>query len=242
MPGSHRGRRFSLLRAGIGSAAAVGLGWAGYAAVAWNRYGRATRKGGPDVTLDRYLPAYEVREHHQVRVRAPAPATWEAAQQLDFSRSPLVQAIFRGRELLMGAQAGPRAPARGFLQEILSLGWWVLAEEAGREMVFGAVTQPWQADVRFRGVPPETFAAFDEPGYARIAWTFSVEPAGADASIFRTETRVATTDPDSRARFRRYWSIFSPGIVLIRLEMMRLVKADAERRGQGGMARPSTSR
>jgi hypothetical protein len=161
-------------------------------------------------------------------VSAPAAATYQAVRQLDFDRSPAVRAIFRGRELLMGAHPGAAAPARGFLEEIVALGWQVLADEPGRAMVFGAATQPWQADVRFRGLPPETFAAFDEPGYAKIAWDFSVEPAGPHASIFRTETRVATTDAESRARFRRYWSIFSPGIVLIRREMLRLVKRDAE--------------
>lgn len=34
--------------------------------------------------------------------------------------------------------------------------------------------------------------------------------------MFRTETRVATTDPASRRRFRRYWTVFSAGILLIR--------------------------
>lgn len=53
---------------------------------------------------------------------------------------------------------------------------------------------------------------------------------GATESIFTIETRVATTDPASRARFRRYWAFFSPGIVLIRLASLPLVKRDAERR------------
>jgi hypothetical protein len=231
----------SLLRAGAGVAAAVGLGWAGYAAVAWSRYGRARRKGEPDVLLDRFLPVCEVCERHEITVRAPAAATWQAASELDFRRSAVIQAIFRGRELLMSAPPGPPRQPRPFLDEILALGWRVLAEEPGREMVFGAVTQPWRADVRFRGLSPEAFAGFEEPGYARIAWSISVEPAGAGASIFRTETRVATTDPDSRARFRRYWAVYSPGIVLIRLEMLRLVKGGAEGRRQGALARPSTS-
>jgi hypothetical protein len=30
--------------------------------------------------------------------------------------------------------------------------------------------------------------------------------------------------------FRRYWSIFSPGILLIRREALRVVRAEAERR------------
>jgi hypothetical protein len=96
--------------------------------------------------------------------------------------------------------------------------------------VLGAVTQPWLADPVFRGVPAEEFPAFAEPGYVKIAWTLAVEPLEAGSSLFRTETRVATTDPSSRERFRRYWSVFSPGILVIRWETLRLVKRDAERR------------
>jgi hypothetical protein len=205
------------------------VGWAGYAAVAWQHYGKVSPRHRPDEHLDRFMPAYEVAEVHQARVRAPAAVTYEAAMTLSFDRSPLVRAIFRGRELLMGAQASPRRP-RPFLEEIRNVGWGVLADVPGRQMVFGAVTRPWEPNVQFRAIDPEHFARFEEPGYAKIAWTLLVEPHGAGESVFRTETRVATTDLDSRARFRRYWSIFSPGILLIRYEMLRLVRAEAERR------------
>jgi hypothetical protein len=224
--------------AGIRAATAVGLGWAGYAALAWSRYGRPSGPTHSDEVLDRYMPVFEVREVHETRVAAPAPVTWQAALDLDFTRSPLVRAIFRGRELLMGARRSEARP-KGFLREILAVGWGVLAEEQGREMVFGAATQPWRADVRFRAIPSEKFAAFTEPGYAKIAWTFAVEPVGSGASLFRTETRVVTTDRDSRARFRRYWAIFSPGILLIRYETLRLVRAEAERRARAVM--PATA-
>jgi hypothetical protein len=41
-----------------------------------------------------------------------------------------------------------------------------------------------------------------------------------------------TTDPASRERFRRYWSLFSPGILVIRYEALRMVRAEAERRAR----------
>jgi hypothetical protein len=217
-----------------GAAATAALGWAGYAAVAWSRYGRAARPATSEGPLDRFMPTCEVRELHETVVAAPARVTCESALALDLKQSPLVRAIFRGRELLLGAGPGPvekREP--GFLREILAVGWGVLAEEPGRAMVFGAVTQPWHADVRFRAIPPEEFAAFGEPGYAKIAWAFWVDPLGPGTSVFRTETRVVTTDPGSRARFRLYWAVFSPGIRLIRHETLRLVRADAERRARG---------
>ena len=46
----------------------------------------------------------------------------------------------------------------------------------------GAVTQPWLGDVKFHALPPEEFAAFNEPGYVKIVWMLRVNPLGASDS------------------------------------------------------------
>jgi hypothetical protein len=221
--------------AGIG---AIATAWALYGAATWLRYGHAGEPAKPrDELLDRFMPKYDVIERHQVRVDAPAAVTFAAARDMDIYDSPLVRAIFRGRELLMFERSRPRVP-KSLLEETLSIGWGVLAEIPDREIVVGAVARPWQGDPGFKALPPDQFAAFDEPGYAKIVWTLSAEPQGDSSSLFRTETRVITTDPRSRAQFRRYWSIFSPGILIIRSATLPLVKADAERRSRA--AAPET--
>jgi len=228
-------RRHRALKALAGAVGLLALPYLAYVATTWYRYGRLAeqgdrvREGSP---LDRFMPTYEVAEHHEIDVAAPAALTMAAAREMDVYRSPLVHAIFALRTLparLRGA--APRAAA-SLLAETLALGWRVLAEEADREIVVGAVTQPWRAEVVFRGLEPEAFARFADPGYAKIAWTLEAIPNGPTASRFRTETRVSTTDPRSRVLFRRYWAMLSPGILLIRRQSLKLVKADAERRFQ----------
>jgi hypothetical protein len=110
------------------------------------------------------------------------------------------------------------------------IGWGALAEIPGREIVMGAVTRPWVADVVFRPLTPGAFEAFREPDYVKIVWTLRADPIGTAASMFRTETRVATTDAAARSKFRRYWAFASPGIILIRWASLRPLKAEAERR------------
>lgn len=220
-------RVWRVVGGGIGAAALFGLG---HVATTWIRYGRVAKHGEPATLLDRFLPECEVLERHQTRVEAPAHATYAAARAMDLNRSPVVRAIFRGRELLMHAGPAERREPQSLVDEVLALGWGVLAEEPGREVVLGAVTQPWEADVHFRSLPPDQFAAFNEPGFAKIAWTIRAEALGPRTSLFYTETRVATTDPESRQRFRRYWTMVSPGIRFIRRESLRLVRSDAERR------------
>jgi hypothetical protein len=64
---------------------------------------------------------------------------------------PLVRAIFKTREVVLGSEPDALARPRGLLALTKSIGWGVLAEIPGREVVMGAVTQPWYADVVFRG-------------------------------------------------------------------------------------------
>jgi hypothetical protein len=108
----------------------------------------------------------------------------------------------------------------------------VLAEVPGREIVMGAITQPWQANVVFRPLPPDQFIAFNEGDHVKIVWTLRADAIGAATSIFRTETRAVATDGAARAKFRRYWSFLSPGIILIRWASLGPLKREAERRSR----------
>lgn len=152
------------------------------------------------------------------------------ARELDIQRSPIVRGIFILRTLpsLLHGEPG-RGSSRSLLAETLAIGWRVLAEVPEREIVVGAVTQPWEPVVTFHPLPPDEFAAFNEPGYAKIVWTMAADPLGPNESMFITRTRVATTDVMARERFRRYWAVFSPGILIIRYLALRLVKVEAER-------------
>jgi hypothetical protein len=224
------------LAAGIGLAAAS---YAAYVAITWYRYGhvRHQASGEDDPLLDRFMPTYDVAERHHVRIAAPAEITLEAATEMDLQQSAIVRGIFKAREWIMRSHPARDPETRALLSQMRAIGWGVLAEIPGREIVMGAVTQPWRADVVFRPLPPEEFAAFHEPDYVKIVWTLRADSLGAAESIFRTETRVLTTDPTARAKFRRYWSFVSPGIIVIRWMSLGALKPEAERRAREATAR-----
>jgi len=222
-----------LAAAGIGLAAAS---YGAYVGFAWTHYGSVgpvTRPEEQDALLDRFMPAYEVVERHHLRVNAPANITFDAAVEMNLLRSPAARAIFKGREWFLRSHPAPEPEGGSLIAKMRGIGWGVLAEVPGREIVMGAVTQPWMADVVFRPLPPGEFAAFDDPDYVKIVWTLRADPVGSAQSIFRTETRAVATDAVARAKFRRYWSLLSPGIILIRWASLGPLKADAERRAGG---------
>jgi len=206
--------------------------YAVYVGLTWLRYGHPAPAAGQDADplLDQFMPTYDISERHHIRVAAPAPVTFAAACEQDLMAAPLVRAVFKAREIVLGAAPDAEARPRGLLALTKSLGWGVLAEVPDRQVVMGAVTQPWQANVVFRALPPDEFVAFNQPGCVKIGWTLRADPVGQGHSIFRTETRAVTTDPAARAKFRWYWSKFSPGINLIRWLSLGPVRREAERR------------
>lgn len=208
------------------------LGYATVVGTTWSRYGHVPSASPDerDPLLDRFMPEYEVAERHHVRVTAPPAITLAAAADTDLQRSRIVRAIFKAREMVLGTEPDAATRPKGLLAQTTSLGWRVLGETPGREIVVGAVTQPWLPNVVFRGLEPEEFRAFHEPGYVKIVWTLRADPVGESESMFHTETRVMTTDSTARMKFRWYWARFSPGIVLIRRVMLGLLKTEAERR------------
>jgi hypothetical protein len=230
---------FAGIRIAAAGVTAFFAGWAGVGTLTWLRYGRQRTDLGSAGLIDAVMPDPEVDECHEVHVDAPADATFAAATLLDLQSSPINATVVGLRTLparLRGDEVRAAEASGGFLAETKALGWGELAADPGREIVMGAVCQPWEGEVVFRPLPPEEFASFHEPGYAKIAWTLEVMPDGDQACTFRTRTRVATTDPDSRRRFRRYWAIFSPGILLIRLEMLRMIRSAAAQRAASALA------
>jgi hypothetical protein len=206
--------------------------YATYVGVTWFRYGKLQQAEGANIDplLDLFMPDYDVVDRHHVHVAAPADITLTAAAEMEFESNAVIRGIFKTREWILRAKPDTAIRPRGFIGEMKSLGWAVLAELPGREIVAGAVTKPWEANPIFRALPPDEFATFSQPGYVKIAWTLCATPAGNNDSIFRTETRAVATDLEARKRFRRYWSFLSPGIIAIRRVIVPQVKAEAERR------------
>jgi hypothetical protein len=233
-------RRVALILVAVIGAAS--LAYTIYFVTTWIKYGKTARNASAPngELLDQFLPAYDVSERHEARVDAPASVTYQVGKEVDPNRSPLVRAIFQARQSLMGGKGEAALPSRPLLQMTKDLGWRVLAEVPDRVIVMGALTQPWQAQVRFQALSPDQFAAFHQPGYVKIIWTIEADSVGPLQSIARTQTRVQTTDPAARARFRTYWSKFSPGILVIRQQILAQIKAEAERRAReerGGQSR-----
>ena len=170
--------------------------YAGYVGVTWLRYGRPAHARSKDLDplLDRFMPVYDIVERHDIRVAAPADVTFSAACEIDMQQSPIIRAIFRAREAILGSEPDTTARPRGLLAWSKSLGWGVLAETPDREIVMGAVTQPWKANVLFR---PLSARRVHDVQRARLREDRVDAPRGRDR---RDRIGLPNRDPGSRDR------------------------------------------
>jgi hypothetical protein len=193
--------------------------------------------------LERLVPTFQAAERHSATIAASADQVWAVLSQVTVGELGLFR-LLMGLRVLPGRLLGrPRARFDGdesLLGWAVRFGFTILGEDAGRELVVGAIGQPWRL-ARGRGIAiggGEDFAAFDQAGYAKMAANFRLVPL-ADARAIRlsTETRVACTDAASARRFARYWWLIRPASGAIRRSWLVAIKRRAER-SAGGEANP----
>jgi hypothetical protein len=193
----------------------------------------APAPSGLDVLLlDRCAPEPDASIAAHTIVDATTARTYAAAKALDLLevRTPLLTASFWVRglpaKLLGRAEPAPLGPLT--LEGDLGLpGWMQLGEHAGREIVFGAVGDFWHPVIRWNlEVTPEQFATFDEPGWGKIACSYSVADYG-HRSLLTYECRTTITDDESRAKFQRYWWLVRPFVQHVMNATARTIAANA---------------
>lgn len=184
------------------------------------------------LVLDQVLPRYDVSLVHARVFQAPPEKCLATLVALDVFRHPIIQVLITARGLplrilgtLTGKRAQPLTAGRFTLSTMVEMGWVVLADRPGAELVLGQVSRPWRltenAPATVRG--PEEFRQFSTPGYAKIATGFRAEPDGEGSTVLTVESRILLTDEASRRRFMRYWLPVRLGSEIIRRLALRML-------------------
>lgn len=187
--------------------------------------------------IEEYLPHFEVRERHRIRVRATPGATWAALHRADLARSPLVGALLVIRALPAAIGSGRAALARlrdesvrhVTLDSFREKGFRILEERPPEELVIGLEGRFWRPAGEICTPGPDAFGRTPPPpGTARAVWNFTVRATGPRECELATETRVLCADAAARRRFLPYWWLIRPGSGLIRRAMLASVRDAAE--------------
>lgn len=195
--------------------------------------GERVRPTSHGLLVDQFLPTYDATQYRHAVVDATPAETMRAVRTADLTDTgsgvkalswlrlvPEQVARLLGREV-----ATPRADvtaADELRETVVELG------ASDDEYVVGMVGRFWQPVIEFADVAPGGFADFDEPGYAKLAMSFSVRPYGENRTLLTYEARTATTDEEARRQFRRYWTVIAPFAGYLMSRAVARIRADAE--------------
>jgi hypothetical protein len=191
------------------------------------------------VLIDDVLGDFDVTRVDTVVVRAPAEDVYRIARDIDLVEvvraDPLVGALFALRSipdrimrLLARAPAAPDVESMR-LADLGDEGEWIrLAEEPGREFVFGSAGRFWNGPIQWDRITPASFSGARAAGTARIAANLAVHPYSRDRVLLTYEARTAAADDEARAGVQRYWRFLSPFIGVVLRSVLRAVKHRAE--------------
>jgi hypothetical protein len=178
--------------------------------------------------IEKFAPVYDVSEYHETVIHAPIQTVYDALRTTDFGASPVIRMLLRLRQLpaSLGKPRQPRTILN--LEAIMKSGFVLLGENPPDEIALGVIGQFWKLSGGRSCVDAASFEAFDEPGYAKAVWNFSLVDLGASVMGLATETRVVCTDRASKLRFRLYWALIRPFSGLIRREALRAIRTKLE--------------
>ena len=169
--------------------------------------------------IDEFLSDYDFVETHGVSIHATPDRIYRVASEIDFSESFLIRALFFLRGL---------STEKVTLESLKKTRFEILGEIPGREILLGLAGKFWLPAGDMKKIDGESFKKFNVAGYAKAVWNFALRSEGSDVRL-TTETRVNCTDAASRRWFGLYWMIIRPFSGLIRMEMLRAIKREAER-------------
>ena len=188
--------------------------------------------GAERMLIESALPTFDAVIAEHVVVAADTSTTFQAARGLDLLtvRTPLLVASMWIRALpaRLRRKAAPPPPRLVVAENIGLPGWVLLGEQPNHEIAFGAVGKFWRPVIEWRDVATGDFGDFAEPGWGKIAANFSVAPYGESHTLLSYQCRTATTDPDARRRFSRYWWLIRPFVAHIMRATLSAIKTDAE--------------
>lgn len=177
--------------------------------------------------LDEFVPAWQFREYHTLRIDAPPERVYEAIRSVKSDEVFLFNTLTWVRRA--GRSTRPSILNPGNTEPLIDAavrgGFARLADNAPQEMVIGTVVV---APPGVEGeVTPDMFRRKLPPGFAVAAMNFLVTPLESGGTLLSTETRVYANNPSARYEFAAYWRLIYPGSVMIRRSWLRAISKRA---------------
>ncbi|HJZ13418.1 MAG TPA: hypothetical protein VJ521_14775 [Acidobacteriota bacterium] len=169
--------------------------------------------------LDEVFPHYDISASYSIRVRASDARVYKVLQ-----RGIPTGAFTR---LLMTLRRLPRFFQRGECSPV-EQPFYRLKQLENRELVVGIIGQFWRPVATVVPINSlDEFLEFHKEGYCKAALNLRIVPSSSGECVITTETRILSFGR-AKKNFAGYWQLIRPFSGIIRLEILRKIKREAE--------------
>jgi len=176
--------------------------------------------------IDEFLPVYDRSMHHHIEIDAPLERVYTVVRKLDLTGAYLFRVLVWLRSVPALLQGRP--PLGFTLDDLERLGLIRLGEAPPHELVLGFVGKPWTTSGDFQTLEAREFREFAMPGFAKVAWNFTLTRSKDDRTHLATESRVQCLDEAGRRKFQRYFFFMGPVSSQTRQSALRAFKRQVE--------------
>jgi len=166
------------------------------------------------------MPAYDVRKAVSIIIYADPSTVFNAMYHLRLHWSWITTLVYRIR--------GMKPPSFFGRKQLKKSMFTMLEVDREREIILGIIGNFWATTVNARRFEPEEFVTVSFTGCAKATWNFELRPISDKKTVLRTETRVLCPGRAAKMKFRLYWFIIQPFSTLIRKEILKSIKMQAE--------------
>ena len=195
----------------------------------------------PPPLLDELVPDPSYRISAAVDVLAPPGIVWRSLVALPMSALPTGYPLTLLRHL-PGVLALAERRVRGGDTFLDATPIPVVVSDPPRLLISAGLSQAWKP---FAAQPPaltaEELRDWGQAGWIKVAMSFALHPLPGGGTRLSTETRVLATDARTARVFAPYWWLIRAGSALIRREVLRAVRRDAERTAAESVSNSRTS-
>jgi hypothetical protein len=198
----------------------------------------------PTVTLPRHeplmldwlLPDFDATLIEHRVIDGDPGSVYRAVTTVDLAEigrsNPALRVLFAARgaaervaSALLRRPAPRPEPAEAIrLGDMPEHGDWVeLSDDPPSEFSFGVIGRFWGGETVWEQIDAADFAAFERPGFAKIACSVSLRPYGSVRTLVTYEARTRALDAESRAAFLRYWRLVRPGVSIVMRAFLQAV-------------------
>jgi hypothetical protein len=167
--------------------------------------------------LDEVLPEYDYAAKYSIRIRATPERIYKILQN-GIPTGNITRFLMMLR----------RIPGLFRRKGSADYSFYKLKEWQGREIVIGIAGQFWKPVAKTVAITNlDEFLSFDRNGFCKAALNLQITRQEDGVSVLSTETRVLSFGY-AKEDFRSYWQLIKPFSGMIRREILRKIKRQAE--------------